>query len=310
MERFKRSNRRGISLIEVLVVIGIIGVLVSLLLPAIQAAREAAARTQCQNNLRQLGLALQQYEGVHRSYPMARYPVAGQNGATSWFPGLLPYLEQTALHARYNFTESFDSSNNTSVAQSRLTLLRCPSSVGREYTQFANGTLVPTSSYHPVSAIHPQLIGWLASRGVLSEGKYKTAFYRDPSNGNMETVGSRSVRDGLSNSWMIIESDGAPDRWHLDHAHDDPFVPGGSAYDPLSAFVLHGITEEGTSPGPKVFLSNGGGGSDDFDKEPFGFHRQVINVLRGDGGVDSVSKDVALPIVIKRFAIDDGQLTD
>src|SRR6476646_3230102 len=107
-------RRRCFTLIELLVVIAIIAVLIALLLPAVQAAREAARRMQCVNNLKQIGLALHNYESAHRVFPPAYflnsgtaqgtsygidYPDDGSNGLGGWAWGtiLLPYLEQSAL---------------------------------------------------------------------------------------------------------------------------------------------------------------------------------------------------------------------
>ncbi|TVS20773.1 MAG: DUF1559 domain-containing protein, partial [Planctomycetaceae bacterium] len=85
-------RRRGFTLVELLVVIAIIGVLVALLLPAVQAAREAARRSQCSNNLKQIGLAMHNYADVHKAFPPAAMTV-GQHSATA-FVFILPFIEQ------------------------------------------------------------------------------------------------------------------------------------------------------------------------------------------------------------------------
>ena len=95
-------NPRGFTLVELLVVIAIIGILVSLLLPAVQSAREAARRAECKNNLRQLGLALQMYHDVVRKFPPGSLIT---NDGYSWGASmmLLPYLEQTAAFESVSF---------------------------------------------------------------------------------------------------------------------------------------------------------------------------------------------------------------
>ena len=94
----KYSSRSAFTLVELLVVIAIIGVLVALLLPAVQAAREAARRSQCSNNLKQIGLGVHNYADAHRVMPAGNYhSVFG-----SWLVHLLPYVEQQMLHQQYS----------------------------------------------------------------------------------------------------------------------------------------------------------------------------------------------------------------
>src|SRR5262245_38816439 len=95
-----RRPRRGFTLVELLVVIAIIGVLVALLLPAVQAAREAARRSQCQNNLRQIGLATQNFHDTNNYLPPLR--IAGAEGWASYWVLIMPYIEQSNLQAAWN----------------------------------------------------------------------------------------------------------------------------------------------------------------------------------------------------------------
>ena len=137
-------RRRGFTLIELLVVIAIIGVLIALLLPAVQAAREAARRTQCVNNLKQIGLALQNYESTNSCFPPGTI-ATGEPGNTfvvNWAIAILPYLEQQPLYNAYNFNlftrnstgaltpDAFkvnENAANATVYQSRLNVYLCPS---------------------------------------------------------------------------------------------------------------------------------------------------------------------------------------
>ena len=98
-------RRSAFTLIELLVVIAIIAILIALLLPAVQQAREAARRTQCKNNLKQLGLALHNYHDVFNTLPYGvRNSAAGDNWGSSFFLSLLPYVEQANAYSRVNMS--------------------------------------------------------------------------------------------------------------------------------------------------------------------------------------------------------------
>jgi len=147
---------RGFTLVELLVGIAIIGVLVSILLPAVQAAREAARRASCHNNLKQLGLALHNYHDVHLLFPRAAYPAALTNGG--WeahgngpFASLLYFIEQPGIYGRYNFSYGFVD-NWPALKDARIGLLHCPSDSWR--SQWGNNYALstgPNVAWTPIS---------------------------------------------------------------------------------------------------------------------------------------------------------------
>lgn len=150
----KRRTRRGFTLIELLVVIAIIGVLIALLLPAVQAAREAARRSQCTNNLKQMGLALHNYEAVAGAWPMAdvianpAFPSQTTNGF-SVHVRILPFMEQGVAFDALNFTVNHQNDANTTVVGMKVAVYTCPSDTnGNQLTSFKSkpsGTAVVAS---------------------------------------------------------------------------------------------------------------------------------------------------------------------
>ncbi len=140
--RTVRTAQRGFTLVELLVVIAIIGVLVALLLPAVQAAREAARRSQCANNLKQLGLALHNYHDVHKRLPWnydsgnSTYPnqPSGRWHTFSWIVASLPFIEQGALYDQIQFHrfDGFGHPDNTVVRRIPLSTVMCPSAPHEE----------------------------------------------------------------------------------------------------------------------------------------------------------------------------------
>ncbi|WP_417386030.1 DUF1559 domain-containing protein, partial [Gimesia sp.] len=123
------ASKRGFTLIELLVVIAIIAILIALLLPAVQQAREAARRSTCKNNMKQLGLALHNYHETHKSFPQmhveyvrnTNYDPAGVESFLPWSVMLLPFMDQAPLYNKINMNAAWrDSSNSNTVLQPTL----------------------------------------------------------------------------------------------------------------------------------------------------------------------------------------------
>lgn len=147
----KRNRRKsGFTLIELLVVIAIIAILIALLLPAVQQAREAARRTQCKNNLKQIGLALHNYLDVHSVFP----PSMSSDISTRDTPGgewsiharIMPFIEEANLYNRAELSLSYEHPANAGIATQRIGAYLCPSDVG-DTARESNGVAI----HYPVS---------------------------------------------------------------------------------------------------------------------------------------------------------------
>ena len=142
----RMSERKGFTLVELLVVIAIIGILVGLLLPAVQAAREAARRMQCGNNLKQIGLAMHNYADVNKRFPPGNITdgdCCSTPSFTVWSVSILPYLEQANLHGNvYNPNLPIEHASNSFLRQTKLPTYNCPSD------PVAGQLLVPGSGPH------------------------------------------------------------------------------------------------------------------------------------------------------------------
>jgi len=129
----KQNSNSGFTLVELLVVIAIIGILIGMLLPAVQSVREAARRTQCLNNLRQVGLATISFHDANDAFPPARtttsnqvLPIFMRSGPDSWFVRILPFIEQNNIYKEWDLTDQYDNQPEVAVSTPISTFL-CPS---------------------------------------------------------------------------------------------------------------------------------------------------------------------------------------
>jgi prepilin-type N-terminal cleavage/methylation domain-containing protein len=270
MVHFRR--RRGFTLVELLVVIAIIGILIALLLPAVQAAREAARRAQCSNNLKQLGLAFHNYHDTYKCMPMGvRTGRANTGWGTSFYVRLLPYIEQTAIADNWPWTEKGAygrdegyMAGNANLRGTPLDLrdlpisaIDCPSSPLPDFgnpnnnVQMASyagisgavealGTYVPTAE-RPcctccASSFQPNTSGFVSGGGMLVGGSSVVYRFADCSDGT-----SNTMILGETSDWAFSPSAGGALR------HIDPSWPHGF---PMGAGNNTTVTGRATTASP------------------------------------------------------------
>lgn len=312
----RRPAKRGFSLVELLVVIAIIGILVSLSLPAVQAARESARRTQCRNNLKQLGLALHNYHDSHLTFPPGyvyreplpappnRFrnpqiadedmyifdgglflpPVPPSNDpGWGWITALLPYLEQSPLYNKLNINRPVADPGHAEFVRQPLAIVTCPSDweAGVFTVTKGDGTSIADASTTSYIAVF---------------GKYGL-INTNPDDGNgvfqrNSCVRAEDIDDGMSQTFIVGERAAM------------------FAKAPWAGVMTAGTVK--TTPGAPVFISNieqapcmalariGNRTTNDRFSEPYDFfspHVGVVSFLYADGSVHAISAGVDLELL-------------
>jgi prepilin-type N-terminal cleavage/methylation domain-containing protein/prepilin-type processing-associated H-X9-DG protein len=206
-----RQPRRGFTLIELLVVIAIIGILVALLLPAVQAARESSRRTNCASNLKQIGIAFQNYHDVYKGFPPARSTIPKSHG---WGVDILPFVEQESLNKQFRTDLDWYDVLNQAVTSKVLPVYQCPSAPAE--AAYAMGPAVSGATITPYSPTVMGARGDYFVNHLLSNAGAPADTKRLPALQTQNALQPIAViLDGTSNTALVHEQAARPHHYIL-----------------------------------------------------------------------------------------------
>jgi prepilin-type N-terminal cleavage/methylation domain-containing protein/prepilin-type processing-associated H-X9-DG protein len=301
----KTIPRRGFTLIEILIVISIIAILIGLLLPAVQKVRAAAARTQCANNLKQIGLAGHLYHDTNGKFPpgavgplnpsFPQYSLLKHHGLGTY---LLPNLEQESLYRHYSWDDSWFDLPNQPVVNAQLKVWQCPSAEANRSQEGSLTTVTPPPS-EPFTGT--AACGDYAGMSVVDSGLARAGVIDSPGGplddrGHFEGVfppnrtrGLGDILDGSSNTILIAECAGRPVLWRAGKPVPNKWLSGG----PWASRGLlwgRGSNSDGTAPFGTCAVNCTN------DREVYGFHPGGANVVLADGSVRFMKASINIRI--------------
>lgn len=300
--------------------ISIIGVFAGLLIPAVQAARESARRTQCQSNLKQLGLAAMNFESAYRYLPgptMNAHPkTAGYRTDVGLFVTMLPFFEQNTLYDSIDKSVPSNSIPNKSKIAKSPSLLKCPSTLDSEILV----DLSARFSGPPITGLQAQACDYSGNDGAYIAGKahFGTIRLRVGSIVRERRLGE--VIDGTSNTFLFWESAG--DRLWFSRKVSFPMNAGASStFTYLIDMNVFRVLQSTTRASTKSYLYSWsgfrigtvfGGVINESNRygEPFGEHPGVVNFAFTDGSIRSLSQDVDSAVVVAFATAQNHDSTD
>ena len=330
MSQTPRSIRAAFTLVELLVVIAIIGVLVAPLLPAIQARREAARRTNCTSNMRNLGIAMLNFNDTRGHLPVSNRPATVSNAPRySWATLMLPYFEEQNTFELYDLSQNWSRQvavapygiPNATLVGKRMTVFECPSvpdddrfdgdsqwtTSPQTYPDWTSSRCTAPADYSPIVQVEQRLV----NLGIVDASPDLTGMLL-----RNVVCTLKQITDGTSHTIMLAESSGRPYVYHKGQKIGnlpDNRINGGGWSRAASDFGLDGSSADGTTfPGPcAINCSNGedvysitGGNSSNPGAIPypfygtygtgetFAFHPGGANILFGDDSVRFINEQV------------------
>ena len=305
-----KLRRVGFTLIELLVVIAIIAILIALLLPAVQQAREAARRTQCKNNMKQIGLALHNYESTASCWPLGSN--SPWNTVPNWRLQIFPYLEQGNLYSQMDFSQSFAGNvvtvNTTALRNNKIAAYICPSSTLDPNANLINNSqLIQTPMYVGISGSFPDVAG----RTVGSASNYGGFYTNNGLLRHNQQTRIRDAVDGTSNVMMVAEQSGRVGLQDIRSGYYGGYT-GTTRPGPVTGSNPAGADSWSTGLTSVQYRINSpttAGGSDrpwDANTVINSFHIGGIHGLLGDGSVRFVSDNVDMGVLRNLCSCDDG----
>jgi prepilin-type N-terminal cleavage/methylation domain-containing protein/prepilin-type processing-associated H-X9-DG protein len=311
------SRRQAFTLVELLVVIAVIGVLVALLLPAIQAAREAARRTSCTNNFKQLSLGVHEYHDAHQTLPsLYNGPRELRRGVTfgidtfSWQTMILPYVEAQALQDRLDFTKLATDAVNQPGVNQPLPISNCPSTprssmIARglwfDRGQFDDKLTAATGDYASSEGF---LEGSVCVPGSWGEVDYGTSYTASP---RLIKIALGDIVDGTSKTTLVLERAGLPDHYFDSGRTVEPHDPpkyrtwGNVGLWAISAETL--LNHLQTKPGVPIV------GGDNLHGL-YSFHPSGVHVSFADGSVQLLRDTIETRTLFALITRNGGEVLD
>lgn len=304
------SRRLAFTLIELLVVIAIIAILIALLVPAVQKVREAANRTQCQNNLKQIGLAIHSYSTAMPGLPPAAYDLDA-NATAAWpFPAsigsqqprsmlflILPYLEQDNLLYQFDAAADWRTVANRSLVTNPIKVYLCPTAGSsdrrRDFVteaKYGGGTVKPSVADYMVYARNSDTMNTTSLLTSSIVGGWRAALRP-----NMHTP-VKHITDGTSNTALLFETAGGPTHYRLNKVYAEE-TANTQAWADHRAYALFGGCNPGTGNENASTVYRTASVNCSNDAEPYSMHSGGINYLRCDGSVHFLEQKTSVGIV-------------
>ncbi|MBR5710871.1 MAG: DUF1559 domain-containing protein [Thermoguttaceae bacterium] len=273
----------GFTLVELLVVIAIIAVLIGLLLPAVQSARESGRRLQCSNNFKQIGLAMINYEASYKRFPPSHIDTPAKHNCLSF---ILPFMELQSVYDRIDFKKDWNKDVNIDAVKVNIPAFRCPSTVqyndyGADYA--ADVYIDPTTDYiKPLVGENKPITSRLNWEGVLkTDGK---------------SVKASQITDGLSTTFLFFEDAGRPYKYKEGKYANDNTIPGAQWADRDAYFYTHKVCNK------FQFLNCRN------DNEIYSFHPGGCNFVFCDGSVHYILNDINPETFVSLFTYNCGEI--